>query len=197
MWSKKQLKSHPDCSYLFPSQQIRDLLFSNLMRQDTRERPWDQLEFLSSIPKFLIFYFCTIKSQNPLRGSVSSSVYWGGGKNKLGPFYEWTFLYEMKFTNIIILTFTNINTNICQCSILFFCKVVFIDSVTDHSLKALTGSNISLWVPSQYMSHCISQSETHTHSGAIHAETVPLAGWQMMSSWIASWRCYSLDHWKE
>lgn len=35
-------------------------------------------------------------------------------RNKLGPFYEWTFLYEMKFTNIIILTFTNINTNICQ-----------------------------------------------------------------------------------
>lgn len=27
--------------------------------------------------------------------------------------------------------------------------MVFIDSVTDHSLKALTGSNISLWVPNQ------------------------------------------------
>lgn len=36
-------------------------------------------------------------------------------RNKLGPFYEWNFLYEMKFTyNIIILTFTNINTNIYQ-----------------------------------------------------------------------------------
>ena len=67
-------------------------------------------------------------------------------RNKLGPFYEWTFLCEIKFTNIIILTLTNIDTNIYQ-YLVFYSSVkwfLLTQLHSDRSLKVLSRSHISL-----------------------------------------------------